>query len=43
VFAAFTKWGGLSRYKWTLRRHYPHKELKLETESLIGYDCGVLF
>jgi hypothetical protein len=42
-FVAFTKWGGLSRYAWTVKRSFPHQELTLEKRELIPYQHGTRF
>jgi hypothetical protein len=39
----FTKWGGFLRWTYTLDRNFPHKILDVKEETLIPYDCGVMF
>lgn len=39
----FSKWGGFSRYSFTMYRNYPHSITSLDKEVLLGYDCGMVY
>jgi len=39
----FTKWGGFLRRTYTIDRNFPHKILDVKEETLVPYDCGVMF
>jgi hypothetical protein len=39
----FSKWGGFSRLSFTMYKNYPHMMIGFEEESLLEYQCGVLF
>ena len=39
----FTKWGGFLRVTFTIDRDFPHQVLDTEAETLVAYDCGVMF
>jgi hypothetical protein len=41
--ALFTKWGGLSRNTYRVRRAFPHEFLDVQKQRLVRYDCGVMF
>jgi hypothetical protein len=41
--AAFTRWGGLERKTYTIRRSFPHTFLEESAEPLIPYECGVVY
>jgi len=38
----FSKWGGFSRHTYTVRRSSPHR-IEVQMETLVRYDCGILF
>ena len=39
----FTKWGGFYRYTVKYDRASPHKLLDSNSETLVEYDCGIMF
>lgn len=39
----FTKWGGFLRWTFSIDRNFPHKILDVKEETLVPYDCGVMF
>ncbi len=39
----FTKWGGFLRITYTLSRDFPRRVYEVEAETLVAYDCGVMF
>jgi hypothetical protein len=39
----FTKWGGFIEERYTIARSFPHKVIKQEAETIVPYDCGILF
>jgi len=39
----FTKWGGFSRATFTISRDFPHQIEAVKSETLVPYDCGVMF
>jgi hypothetical protein len=39
----FTKWGGFERWTYTLDKDFPHRIRDLQRETLVPYDCGVMF
>jgi hypothetical protein len=39
----FTKWGGFLRATYTIGQDFPHQVLNVEVETLVAYDCGVMF
>jgi len=39
----FTKWGGFLRWTYTLDRNFPHEILDVKEETLVPYDCGIMF
>jgi hypothetical protein len=39
----FTMWGGFIEERYAITRSFPHKVIKEETETLVPYDCGILF
>lgn len=39
----FSNWGGFIRRSYTIRREFPHRILAEEKETLVEYDCGVMF
>lgn len=39
----FTKWGGFYRLTYTINRSFPHAILDVKTESILEYDCGIVF
>ena len=39
----FSKWKGFLRRKYTVSRYFPHTILEEKTETLVPYDCGILF
>ena len=39
----FTKWGGLRRRTYHLRRAFPHEFLDVRGQTLVAFDCGVTF
>jgi hypothetical protein len=39
----FTKWGGFLRVTFTIGQDFPHQVLDTEAETLVAYDCGVMF
>ena len=39
----FTKWGGFIRETFTLSRDFPHQILNFEKETLLEYQCGLMF
>lgn len=38
---AFTKWGGFSRR--TARLAFPNRQLAVQMEELVPYQCGMVF
>ena len=42
-FITFTKWGGFISYTLSIQREFPHEMLEWDYETLIEYDCGVMF
>ncbi|MCI0516149.1 hypothetical protein L0128_23290 [candidate division KSB1 bacterium] len=39
----FTKWGGFAERKFIIGRKFPHQVINLKTETLVEYDCDILF
>jgi hypothetical protein len=39
----FSKWGGFSRYSFTVNRNYPHTIVNFQSEDLLDYNCGIVF
>lgn len=39
----FTNWGGFIRCSYTISRAFPHRILAEEEETLVEYNCGVMF
>lgn len=39
----FSNWGSFIRRSYTIRREFPHRILAEEKETLVEYDCGVMF
>lgn len=39
----FTNWGGFIRRSYTISRQFPHRILAKEDETLVEYQCGVMF
>ena len=39
----FTKWGGFYRQTYTISRSFPHKVIDTKSETIVPYDCGVMF
>ncbi len=39
----FTKWGGFFESKYTITAGAPHQVVQKQTESLVEYDCQILF
>lgn len=39
----FTKWGGFLCVTFTIGQDFPHQVLDTEAETLVAYDCGVMF
>jgi hypothetical protein len=39
----FTKWGGFLRVTFTISRDFPRRVFDAEAETLVAYDCGVMF
>ena len=39
----FTKWGGFYRQTYTISRSFPQKVIDTESETIVPYDCGVVF
>jgi len=41
--ALFSKWGGLRRNWYAVRRAFPHQILSIGRQDLVHYHCGVQF
>jgi hypothetical protein len=39
----FTKWGGFYREIYAISREFPHTVLGIKQETIVPYDCGVMF
>jgi hypothetical protein len=39
----FTKWGGFYRWTYTISRSFPHTIIDVKEETLVPYDCGIMF
>ncbi len=39
----FTNWGGFIQRTYTLKRAFPHTILEVQNETLVEYNCGVMF
>lgn len=39
----FSKWKGFLRRKYTISRYFPHTILEEKSETLVPYNCGILF
>jgi hypothetical protein len=39
----FTNWGGFIRRTYTINRAFPHTILDVQNETLVEYNCGVMF
>ena len=39
----FTKWGGFIEAKYIVKKTFPHKIIKRETNNLVEYDCGYVY
>jgi hypothetical protein len=39
----FSKWGGLKEIHFTVGREFPHSTVDWAVETLVEYDCGVMF
>jgi len=39
----FSKWGGFSRFSYTMYRNYPHMVIGFQDEVLLEYECGMMF
>jgi hypothetical protein len=39
----FTKWGGFYRSTYTISRSFPHTIIAVNEETIVPYDCGILF
>ena len=39
----FTKWGGFYRQTYTISRSFPQKVIDTKSETIVPYDCGVVF
>jgi len=39
----FTKWGGFSRYEFTIGRAAPHSVTGFSKDTLLEYQCGLVF
>lgn len=39
----FTKWGGFAEIKYTITREFPHHIVDWEVNTLLEYDCGIVF
>ena len=39
----FTNWGGFIRRTYTINRAFPHTILDVQSETLVEYNCGVMF
>ena len=39
----FSKWGGFKRGTFKIGRNFPHATLESEFETLVEYDCGIMF
>ena len=39
----FSMWGGFTEEKHTIRRSFPHEVLEEDFETLVPYDCGIMF
>src|SRR4030042_538355 len=39
----FTDWGGFKRLTFTMKRDYPHTIIDYRSETLLEYDCGIMF
>ena len=42
-FVIFTKWGGFIEVQYIFTREYPHRFVGGDYQTLIKYDCGILF
>ncbi|OGN97091.1 MAG: hypothetical protein A2Y89_05905 [Chloroflexi bacterium RBG_13_51_18] len=39
----FTDWGGFKRLMFEIKRDYPHTIVNFQIETLVEYDCGIMF
>ncbi len=39
----FTKWGGFLRMTFTMSRDFPRSIYDVKSETLVAYDCGIMF
>ncbi len=39
----FTKWGGFIERRYNFSRQFPHRLLDFKEQTLIEYDCGIMF
>ena len=39
----FTKWGGFKKLTYTISREYPHTIFNVQSEVILGYDCGLAY
>jgi len=39
----FTRWGGFARWTFTISREFPHTIQDITSETLVEYDCGIMF
>jgi hypothetical protein len=39
----FTKWGGFLRVTFTISQAFPRQVFDAQAETLVAYDCGVMF
>lgn len=39
----FTKWGGFLRLTFTMSRDFPRSTYETDSETLVEYDCGIMF
>jgi len=42
-FVLFTNWGGFLEIEYTFSRASPAQLLDVQTNTLVQYDCGLLF
>jgi hypothetical protein len=39
----FTRWGGLEQKTFTFNRSFPHTLFEEASETLVAYECGVVY
>ena len=42
-YVTFTKWGGFRRSSFVFHKEFPHRIVDRKTETLVEYQCGIVF